>query len=156
MTADAPTIYLSNWSSHKTPGHHGPGRKWTIMVHPRHWERGEGSVRSLTPSWSDFDQVRRGQIGLNEYRHRFRSVRTHAWCYAPGRLMAQKTGASPAVSDGDTLCCACSRDRAARGECHRVWAAELLQKAGWRVVLDGVELNHAPDEGAATQGDHDD
>ena len=25
------TIYLSNWSGYRTPGAHGPGRKWTIM-----------------------------------------------------------------------------------------------------------------------------
>ncbi len=44
------------------------------------------------------------------------------------------------VRDGDTLCFACSRAHAARGLCHRVWAAELLVAAGWRVVLDGVAL----------------
>lgn len=28
-----PTLYLSNWSSHRTKGQHGPGRKWSIMRH---------------------------------------------------------------------------------------------------------------------------
>jgi len=37
-------------------------------------------------------------------------------------------------------CCACSRAAAAAGMCHRVWAAEALARAGWRVVLDGVEV----------------
>lgn len=45
------------------------------------------------------------------------------------------------VSDGDTLCCACSRDDAAAGRCHRVWAAAALVRAGWRVILDGKELD---------------
>jgi len=44
------------------------------------------------------------------------------------------------VCDGDTICCSCSRSKAASGLCHRVWAAELLQLAGWCVVLDGFEL----------------
>lgn len=47
--ADVPTIYLSNWSSHKTPGAHGPGRKFTIMARPREWEVGEGTVAVLMP-----------------------------------------------------------------------------------------------------------
>jgi len=40
------------------------------------------------------------------------------------------------------LCCSCScsLEAAARGECHRVWAAQILAEAGWRVILDGVEV----------------
>lgn len=44
------------------------------------------------------------------------------------------------VADGDTLLCACAREAAGRGECHRVWSARMLADAGWRVVLDGVEM----------------
>lgn len=28
----------------------------------------------------------------------------------------------------------------AAGRCHRAWAAPVLVAAGWRVVLDGVEV----------------
>lgn len=47
------------------------------------------------------------------------------------------------VGEGDTLCCACGIKAARAGRCHRVLAAELLHLAGWRVVLDGIELNGA-------------
>lgn len=46
------------------------------------------------------------------------------------------------AGDGDTLCCACGIEAARAGRCHRVLAAELLHLAGWRVVLDGIELNN--------------
>ena len=49
LMSDRPTIYLSNWSSHRTPGAHGPGRKWTIMARPMRYHRGEGFVSVLTP-----------------------------------------------------------------------------------------------------------
>lgn len=39
-----------------------------------------------------------------------------------------------------TLICACSREAAAAGRCHRVIAADLLKRAGWSVVLDGRNL----------------
>jgi hypothetical protein len=65
----------------------------------------------------------------------------------PGYLMAtihnELSGSKPivvVVKDGDTLCCACSREDAANGKCHRAWVAPLLKAAGWRVVLDGVEV----------------
>lgn len=45
-----------------------------------------------------------------------------------------------AVPDGATLICACSREAAAAGRCHRVIAADLLKRAGWTVVLDGRSL----------------
>jgi len=38
-------------------------------------------------------------------------------------------------------------DEAAEGRCHRVWAAELLRRAGWRAVLDGQELLGLDDDG---------
>lgn len=41
------------------------------------------------------------------------------------------------VPDGATLICACSREAAAAGRCHRVIAADMLKRAGWSVVLDG-------------------
>jgi hypothetical protein len=44
------------------------------------------------------------------------------------------------VPGGATLICACSREAAAAGRCHRVIAADLLKRAGWTVVLDGRSL----------------
>jgi hypothetical protein len=136
-----PTIYLSNWSSHKTPGHHGPGRKLTIMANPRHWERGDGAVSRLRPSMVDVRGARDGRLSLTTYRQRY-LARLALDMHGPGHLYAWIPYATShqLVSDGDTLCCACSRDKAAAGECHRVWAAEALAGAGWRVILDGKEL----------------
>ena len=39
-----------------------------------------------------------------------------------------------------------SRKDAEAGACHRVWAAELLAEAGWRVVLDGREPAEWPED----------
>lgn len=44
------------------------------------------------------------------------------------------------VPDGATLICACSREAAGSGRCHRVIAADVLRVAGWRVFLDGREV----------------
>jgi hypothetical protein len=44
------------------------------------------------------------------------------------------------VPDGATLICACSREAAGAGRCHRVIAADMLKRAGWSVVLDGRNL----------------
>lgn len=144
MSPAKPTIYLSNWSSHRTPGHHGPGRKLTIMISPRHWEEGEGSVPWLTPSFDDLRAVRCARISPQEYRRRFEAalaVHASRGNLAPGELaVAAPESGYGVVEDGDTLCCACSRDEAAAGRCHRAWAAPALVAAGWRVVLDGQEL----------------
>ncbi len=140
--SDRDTVYLSNWSSHKTPGHHGPGRKWTIMALPkRPHEHGDGAVTSLTPPTADLSLARAGQITTGEYRRR-----CELWWQIhdlrPSILAARmRDGRITDVRDGDTLCCACSRDKAAAGQCHRVWAAEALAAAGWRVILDGKELS---------------
>lgn len=141
---DRPTVYLSNWSSHRTPGCHGPGRKLTIMARPRAWETGDGCVPWLTPDENDLIAVKRGKISGDDYQSRFEAAASRHQArghLAPGELaVGRVTRGIGAVVDGDTLCCACSRDDAAAGRCHRTWAAPLLVAAGWRVILDGVEV----------------
>jgi len=132
----APTLHLTNWSSTKL---HGPGRKLTIMAKPRPWEHGEGKVPSMAPDRRWLDDLHHGEITPDAYRalceERFkRSVKP------PGKLLALRLGHVFAVADGDTLCCACSRAEAAEGRCHRVWASRFLFLAGWRVILDGMEV----------------
>lgn len=135
-----PTIYLSNWSSHRTPGMHGPGRKYTIMARPRQWERGEGEVSAFEPPMEWLDEVRAGRVHVDNYlawlRFRWTSAEG-AGIFAPGTLVAHLRGERVVVSDGDTLCCACARG----APCHRQAAAPFLARAGWRVVLDGVEVS---------------
>lgn len=136
-----PTLYLSNWSSHRTPGMHGPGRKWTIMARPRVWERGMGEVSAFVPPVEWLDDVKAGRLHADNYfawlRFRWESATA---LFPPGVLVAHARGDRITVRDGDTLCCACSVAEARAGRCHRTWAAPFLVRAGWRVVLDGVDV----------------
>lgn len=79
---------------------------------------------------------------MDEYRGRYEAGAMAAGTdvLRPGRLASTTPDGIVLVEDGDTLICACSRAAAARGECHRVFAAPLLAAAGWRVVLDGREV----------------
>jgi hypothetical protein len=111
------------------------------MAHPRPWERGDGRVLTLAPVGNDRMQLRNGQISPVEYFQRF--TRRTRPPLGPGHLYATRGDTIDVmnVAAGDTLCCACSRENAAVGCCHRVWAAELLRLAGWDVLLDGAELH---------------
>lgn len=148
-----PTIYLSSWSSHHTPGAHGPGRKWTIMARPRRWEHGEGSVPLLVPPAEDVLDTKNGSLATEEYRSRYLRllafrVKVKKVGVGPGTLLASTPLDPVLVADGDTLLCACSVAAAREGRCHRAWAAALLSASGWDVVLDGVPL---PPEEAVTR-----
>ena len=137
--ADRPTIFLSNWSSYRAPGCHGPGRKLTIMARPRPWEHGVGKVPACTPTTEALDSVKDGRRLVADYRAGVEAGIRGA-PHAPGGLTAIIGGKAEPVADGDTLCCGCSRERAAAGLCHRAWVAPILAAAGWRVVLDGKEV----------------
>lgn len=137
-----PTIHVTNWASRKL---HGPGRKYTIMARPRHWEWGDGHVSDLTPLPNQLTELREGFLSWNAYKaeclEKFSTMPIE-----PGQLHAYKNHSSAVfadswpVEDGDTLCCSCSREAAANDKCHRRWAAMELSRAGWRVILDGKEL----------------
>jgi len=133
-----PTIHITNATSRKPP-HRGPsGTVWSIMAAPRahYGELGSGQVSALVP---DLDMVQRAKAGTmptEDYRAAYVAGLDVAGL-AHGALLG--TYARP-IEDGDTLVCACSRAKAAKGECHRVWAAEALREAGWSVVLDGEAL----------------
>ncbi|MFA5801174.1 MAG: hypothetical protein WC911_01725 [Thermoleophilia bacterium] len=129
-----PTLYLTNFSSKKL--HHG--HVYTIMAKPRTWEHGEGTVSALVPR--RFRDYQQGKITMEDYRADFYCQMLDALAELsldPGRL-ATATGRM--VLDGDTLCCTCSKTEAAAGRCHRAWAAPYLVRAGWTVILDGVEV----------------
>ena len=140
-----PTLYVTNWSSVKL---HGPGRAWTIMARPRRWEHGDGVVWDLVPDPDDLDALHDGFMSAVAYREAFRrGLAAVMGMLEPGNLHARPERRERfgdreevPVEDGDTLCCACGKRQAAEGWCHRVWAAEALIGAGWRVILDGREL----------------
>ena len=142
--SDRPTLHVTNWSSWRL---HGPGRKLTIMAAPRRWEHGDGVVRTLVPNVLDLMDFQAGTITLDRYRVGFLFRMEHFSKdpndLTPGMLAAKCDHGTLFVRDGDTLCCACSRADAAAGRCHRAWAAPYLVRAGWRVILDGVEVSDA-------------
>ena len=150
-----PTVHLSNWSSYRTPGAHGPGRKWTIMARPRRWERGEGSVPLLAPDTDDLLLIQQGGLSRAAYRNAFLRlvayrVKVKGSGIVPGGLLAETPLDPVPVADGDTLLCACGVLRARAGQCHRTWAAGLLALAGWDVVLDQRPIS--PEQGRALLG----
>lgn len=152
--SDLPTLHLTNWSSHHL---HGPGNRWTIG-HPRSaWERGDGTCIPLTPLGPpavllDLLLVQRRAGTVDPHLlDRYREAMAHRWGpqeygpeLGPGKLWAvPDEGPMLRVAGGDSLLCACSQEDAAAGRCHRAWAAPVLVQAGWRVVLDGVEVPRA-------------
>lgn len=149
------TVYLTNFASHRTTGCHGPGRVWSIMRLTPKWAwstpKMAGWLEVLTPSLTDLLAIRGQQIDVAQYRTLYdTAVRDRlagavefglrGWSLTPGELGDSLGGL---VQDGDTLCCTCSREAAAQQACHRVYAAQLLHDAGWRVVLDGVDFQSA-------------
>ena len=139
-----PTLYLSNWASKDL---HGSGPKWSIMARPRAWEQGMGTVRVLTPAVDDLLALKALRLDWPTYRARFLAGLPPAAQLAPlalqahARIHTRFACQDVPVADGDSLLCACSKADAAKGHCHRVFCAEVLQAAGWQVVLDGRVLS---------------
>lgn len=123
-------VYLTNLSSKAL---HGPGQLRCIMARPRRWESVHPRVPELTPQPALFARVFAGRISLERYCQEYVS-------HASGHAAAIAPGGTAGLCDGDTLFCSCSREAALAGRCHRAWAAEILRRAGWRVILDGYEL----------------
>jgi hypothetical protein len=112
------------------------------MAAPRRWEHGDGRVVVLIPQLADMKNAKSGVLPIDAYRARYEAKlqrELNMGHLDPGVLYTT-AGRGTAVTNGDVLCCSCSRDAAARGECHRAWAARFLVLAGWRVVLDGEEF----------------
>ena len=143
---DRPTLHLTNWSSRRL---HGPGRKWTIMAAARGRMRGDGAVSCFVPPLQLLREVQAGRMTEDAYATKLWAVAEAEWAalpgwgspFAPDVLLAyESAGYAVYVRDGDSLLCACARAKAAAGRCHRATAAPFLVRAGWRVLLDGVEV----------------
>ncbi len=137
----------------------GPGRVVGIMRSPPDYARSmlAGSVVGLMPTRAELAAaLRRGAGGDPDAFADYREQLDRRWAWAAsagfydvGRLtvaVGAEAGADGArrwdgdwwrsdavVDDGDTLVCVCRRGAL----CHRQVAAEVLERAGWRVVLDG-------------------
>lgn len=166
-----PAIYLTNAATvvqvrqgrarPESVGCVGPNSPYTIMAapHPERGEAGRGTVWTLVPDEGDMRAAKEGEMELPEYRRRYENGEAIApggpsagreslprwWSdnLDPGKLSAcdPQTGRVFLVEPGATLMCACSREKAAEGRCHRVWAAKMLADHGWRVCLDGRWLD---------------
>ena len=138
---ERPTVHLTSFEASHL---HGPGHRYSIVARPwRNWECGEGRVRSLSPEQEWIDELHEGFLSPRAFEWQCRKSFVALW---PGSLVAEDVWNGNRkkerdVRDGDTLCCTCSVAEAEAGLCHRVWAAEALVAAGWRVVLDGKELS---------------
>lgn len=154
---DRPTLSLSNWSSHRTPGHHGPGRKLCGMASPREWEFGDGTVPALAPTVELLRQMRRGQISFRQYMVAYVTdlaellregalapdalrVADSTWWHR-GHQLRDPEG-SRWAQDGDTILCSCARPGSPkrRHTCHLELAADVLVRAGWDVIIYGRRI----------------
>jgi len=133
-----PIIHITNWPSKKL---HGPGKKWTMMALPREWEKGDGSIDELVPTEEDTINAKSGKITFDEFRMNYFAELSSMSLFRLGRLQAiTENDTKVYVKSGDTICCVCSKDAASEGKCHRVFAAEIMNDAGWHVILDGKDF----------------
>lgn len=144
---DRPLLFVGHPNAKAS---HGPGRKWCGMGLPRHWEHGEGRVEYLAPYPELVKQHKDQEVDTATYRglyeHRL-SLHVERGHLVPGALSAKLwTSEEPfltrgsqdvAVLGGDTVWCACGKDKAHQGRCHLSWAVPSLVASGWQVEVFG-------------------
>ncbi len=148
-----PSIFLSNWSSHSTVGHHGPGRKLSGMALPRSWEHGDGEVKDVAPDPELLRAVQDGQLSIRDYLLAYEARLAQVDLRHPHLRATLTSGWLPLfVRDGDSILCACAARKFdplailfglqdhSRHPCHLEVLAPAMALAGWRVVLYGVPL----------------
>jgi hypothetical protein len=145
---DKKTVFLAAWDQ---PKHHGRGKKLTIMtrtsasVHAA-YVAPDGFVRILTPRADTYWSWIKNKISIEQFRSAYfecalalkEELKPGKLIWNPYSVFNEKE--SHLVDDGDTMCCSCGHSEVISGECHRAWAAVLLQEAGWVVKLDGKKL----------------
>jgi hypothetical protein len=137
------TIFLAAWDQSK---HHGRGKKLTIMTRTSQGVHPDGFVRILTPRADTYWSWVKNEISIEQFRSAyFESALDLKEELKPGKLIWNPYSIFDEkelhlVDDKDTMCCSCGCSEVASGECHRAWAAVLLQEAGWAVKLDGKTL----------------
>lgn len=170
--ADRPTLHLRSaaWVNARKRADEWPppgysGRQYHIMRAPNglHGEVGDGCVRVLVPVGeearlsAELVRMRRAGIVPDDTLEAYRRALNLRWgrlaavepvgggnLLGPGWLSAELVGGDPVlVADGDTLTCSCSAAESLAGRCHRAIAAPWQAHAGWRILLDDVEVIRA-------------
>jgi hypothetical protein len=120
-----------------------PGRRLSIASRTPHGVNPDGKIDALVPRAEDLRFFAQKEISQEEFRERYYAWVGHqAASLAPGKLFWQPysfftQGDEQLVESGDVLFCTCLHAQKDGLECHRLWAAELLVRFGWKVVLDG-------------------
>ena len=152
-----PTIYLTQFSVTR-PTFCGVGARYGIVALPRRWEQADGTVTILQAQRGhEVDLLRAALNARRKTTDRntpemaaYKAALETRWTeqaarglFDPGRLSAVRwrdEATLHPLQGGETLCCSCAVEEANAGRCHRAWAAPFLVRAGWRVILDGVEV----------------
>jgi hypothetical protein len=115
------------------------GRRLSIASRSPCGHEPEGKVGALVPRAEDLRLLRTGEIAQAEFKDRYmRHIEASGAGLSPGKLVWQpfsffKQDDAQLVEPGDVLYCLCLHAQKGGIECHRLWAAELLGAAGWRI-----------------------
>lgn len=132
-----PHVFLTSWHAPQDGASWGTGQRWDITGSSEQ-SMGASTVLALVPPRALLDELGWGSLTFRGYEQAHLKLLDLASAeLAPGSLRAQD---GSVLNSGDTLCCTCSVEAGSERECHRVWSAEKLLDAGWRVTLDGVRL----------------
>lgn len=128
------------------------GRRLSIASRTPHGVNPDGKVEALVPRAEDVWLFNKKEISLDEFRRRYVEwIENSRAKLSPGKLswnpfsFFSQDDVCP-VEAGDFLFCTCIKACGQGLECHRLWAARLLSKAGWLVNLDG-KVFHENKEG---------
>jgi hypothetical protein len=127
---ETPTLYLNNWAAARS---YPREQRYCIMAYPQPFMEYNMRIPILAPDADKLAKLKTGQMSMERYRHLYYEE-ARLDDLAPGVLCDSHGGRVPS---GAMLFCICSHRAAEKDECHRVWAAKLLNTAEWSVILDG-------------------
>jgi len=131
---EKPVLFVGDWENAEK----STGRKLSIASRTLRGENPDGKIDILVPRAEDLRLYRTKEIVLVEFERRYFEVIEALGLkkLAPGKLVwspfsfFDQDKIQP-VLPGDYVFC--EQDLAV-GECHRPWAARILDQAGWEVV----------------------
>jgi len=135
------------------------GRRLSIASRTPHGVDPDGKVETLVPRAEDVWLFNKKEISLDEFRRRYvEGIENSGAKLSPGKLSWNPFSFFSQddvhqVGAGDFLFCTCTKSRGQGLECHRLWAARLLSKAGWLVNLDGEIFDENKEDYQEAQGE---